>query len=200
MPCSNGNGSTGSTARPGCERCGCNEPTRVTPRAGVTHIIRLICIHDTAQGDEHDHPPSTEGKPFGRETKTAEEKFERERVAAVNRASGVDTSGAALIGLFAPLLDYDMDALKSAGRAIIRSPSIAKQSWGAGRHKSEYPVLRTSYCEPRLTWLNRASADKQLTWQPAPLSDSPVTVLSCGVRCVMDRAKTKASGGRENER
>ncbi|XP_025756871.1 low density lipoprotein receptor adapter protein 1b isoform X2 [Oreochromis niloticus] len=28
-----------------------------------------------------------------------------------------------------------MDALKSAGRAIIRSPSIAKQSWGAGRHK-----------------------------------------------------------------
>ncbi|XP_028250972.1 low density lipoprotein receptor adapter protein 1b isoform X1 [Parambassis ranga] len=28
-----------------------------------------------------------------------------------------------------------MDALKSAGRAFIRSPSIAKQSWGAGRHK-----------------------------------------------------------------
>ncbi|XP_030212058.1 low density lipoprotein receptor adapter protein 1b isoform X2 [Gadus morhua] len=28
-----------------------------------------------------------------------------------------------------------MDALKSAGRAIIRSPSIAKQSWGVGRHK-----------------------------------------------------------------
>ncbi|XP_011613935.2 low density lipoprotein receptor adapter protein 1b isoform X1 [Takifugu rubripes] len=28
-----------------------------------------------------------------------------------------------------------MDALKSAGRAIIRSPSIAKQSWAAGRHK-----------------------------------------------------------------
>ncbi|XP_049596499.1 low density lipoprotein receptor adapter protein 1b isoform X2 [Syngnathus scovelli] len=28
-----------------------------------------------------------------------------------------------------------MDALKSAGRAIIRSPSIAKQSWGGGRHK-----------------------------------------------------------------
>lgn len=28
-----------------------------------------------------------------------------------------------------------MDALKSAGRAIIRSPSIAKQSWTAGRHK-----------------------------------------------------------------
>ncbi|XP_029475830.1 low density lipoprotein receptor adapter protein 1 [Rhinatrema bivittatum] len=28
-----------------------------------------------------------------------------------------------------------MDALKSAGRAIIRSPSLAKQSWGAGRHK-----------------------------------------------------------------
>ncbi|XP_038580146.1 low density lipoprotein receptor adapter protein 1a isoform X3 [Micropterus salmoides] len=28
-----------------------------------------------------------------------------------------------------------MDALKSAGRAIIRSPSMAKQSWIAGRHK-----------------------------------------------------------------
>lgn len=34
-----------------------------------------------------------------------------------------------------------MDALKSAGRAIIRSPSIAKQSWGVGRHKSEYSVV-----------------------------------------------------------
>ncbi|XP_055512301.1 low density lipoprotein receptor adapter protein 1b isoform X1 [Leucoraja erinacea] len=29
----------------------------------------------------------------------------------------------------------NMDALKSAGRAIIRSPSIAKQSWGSGKHK-----------------------------------------------------------------
>ncbi|XP_056617008.1 low density lipoprotein receptor adapter protein 1b isoform X1 [Triplophysa dalaica] len=28
-----------------------------------------------------------------------------------------------------------MDALKSAGRAIIRSPSLAKQSWISGRHK-----------------------------------------------------------------
>ncbi|KAK2891580.1 hypothetical protein Q8A73_017245 [Channa argus] len=28
-----------------------------------------------------------------------------------------------------------MDALKSAGRAIIRSPSIAKQSWGSSRHQ-----------------------------------------------------------------
>ncbi|KAM4630868.1 low density lipoprotein receptor adapter protein 1a isoform 2-T2 [Polymixia lowei] len=28
-----------------------------------------------------------------------------------------------------------MDALKSAGRAIIRSPSMAKQSWNAGRHR-----------------------------------------------------------------
>ncbi|KAJ3608752.1 hypothetical protein NHX12_023282 [Muraenolepis orangiensis] len=28
-----------------------------------------------------------------------------------------------------------MDALRSAGRAIIRSPSLAKQSWSAGRHK-----------------------------------------------------------------
>ncbi|XP_051503897.1 low density lipoprotein receptor adapter protein 1-B-like [Myxocyprinus asiaticus] len=28
-----------------------------------------------------------------------------------------------------------MDALKSAGRAIIRSPSLAKQSWSSGKHK-----------------------------------------------------------------
>ncbi|XP_041069560.1 low density lipoprotein receptor adapter protein 1b isoform X1 [Carcharodon carcharias] len=28
-----------------------------------------------------------------------------------------------------------MDALKSAGRAIIRSPSIAKQGWGSSKHK-----------------------------------------------------------------
>ncbi|XP_030002391.1 low density lipoprotein receptor adapter protein 1a isoform X2 [Sphaeramia orbicularis] len=28
-----------------------------------------------------------------------------------------------------------MDALRSAGRAIIRSPSMAKQSWTAGRHR-----------------------------------------------------------------
>uniref|UniRef100_A0A3Q4BZI1 Uncharacterized protein n=1 Tax=Mola mola TaxID=94237 RepID=A0A3Q4BZI1_MOLML len=28
-----------------------------------------------------------------------------------------------------------MDALKSAGRAIIRSPSLAKQSWTTGRHR-----------------------------------------------------------------
>ncbi|XP_058855614.1 low density lipoprotein receptor adapter protein 1-B-like [Acipenser ruthenus] len=28
-----------------------------------------------------------------------------------------------------------MDALKSAGRAIIRSPSLAKQSWSGGKHK-----------------------------------------------------------------
>ncbi|XP_055368782.1 low density lipoprotein receptor adapter protein 1a isoform X2 [Betta splendens] len=28
-----------------------------------------------------------------------------------------------------------MDALRSAGRAIIRSPSVAKQSWTSGRHK-----------------------------------------------------------------
>ncbi|XP_036000742.1 low density lipoprotein receptor adapter protein 1-B isoform X1 [Fundulus heteroclitus] len=28
-----------------------------------------------------------------------------------------------------------MDALRSAGRAIVRSPSMAKQSWSAGRHR-----------------------------------------------------------------
>uniref|UniRef100_A0ACB8FQH7 Uncharacterized protein n=1 Tax=Sphaerodactylus townsendi TaxID=933632 RepID=A0ACB8FQH7_9SAUR len=34
-----------------------------------------------------------------------------------------------------------MDALKSAGRAIIRSPSIAKQNWGSGRHKNSAAVI-----------------------------------------------------------
>lgn len=35
-------------------------------------------------------------------------------------------------------LIFIMDALKSAGRAIIRSPSLAKQSWISGKHKSEF--------------------------------------------------------------
>lgn len=36
-----------------------------------------------------------------------------------------------------------MDALKSAGRALIRSPSLAKQSWGgSGRHRSECVRVR----------------------------------------------------------
>lgn len=30
------------------------------PRTGVTHIIRLIYIHNAAQGDEHDYLPSVE--------------------------------------------------------------------------------------------------------------------------------------------
>lgn len=55
-----------------------------------------------------------------------------------SRAKCVEADAEALVGRFAPPLpDGEMDALKSAGRAIIRSPSIAKQSWAAGRHKSE---------------------------------------------------------------
>lgn len=50
----------GSSARPGCERCGCNNLARVIPQTGVTHIIRLIYIRNAAQGDEHDNLPSTE--------------------------------------------------------------------------------------------------------------------------------------------
>ncbi|XP_028848953.1 low density lipoprotein receptor adapter protein 1b isoform X2 [Denticeps clupeoides] len=42
-----------------------------------------------------------------------------------------------------------MDALKSAGRAIIRSPSIAKQSWASGRHK-KLPENWTDTREPLL--------------------------------------------------
>jgi hypothetical protein len=55
-----------------------------------------------------------------------------------NRAKCFERQEPKLVGLFAPILDYGMDALKSAGRAIIRSPSLAKQSWGVGRHKSKY--------------------------------------------------------------
>lgn len=47
-------------ARPGCERCVCNNLARVIPQTGVTHIIRLIYIRNAAQGDEHDNLPSTE--------------------------------------------------------------------------------------------------------------------------------------------
>lgn len=36
-----------------------------------------------------------------------------------------------------PLLKPDMEALREAGRALIRSPSAAKQSWSAGRHRSK---------------------------------------------------------------
>lgn len=61
--------------------------------------------------------------------------FTREWVLKSREESRQD--GDALGGLFAPLVFWDMDALKSAGRAIIRSPSVAKQSWGAGKHKSK---------------------------------------------------------------
>lgn len=47
------------------------------------------------------------------------------------------------LGVPAPLRAA-MDALRSAGRAMIRSPSMAKQSWSAGRHKSK----KTSYRKP----------------------------------------------------
>ena len=112
--------------------------TRVIPQAGVTHIIRLIYIQNTAQGDEHDNLPSTESEPCGGEKKTAQKKFVRER-AVLNQSVSTQTTDARRA--LCPTLDYDMDALKSAGRAIIRSPSIAKQSWAAGRHKSEYTLL-----------------------------------------------------------
>lgn len=38
-----------------------------------------------------------------------------------------------------------MDALKSAGRAIIRSPSLAKQSWTSGKHKSEFYSCQSAW-------------------------------------------------------
>lgn len=145
LGCINGNNRTSSTARQGCERR-CNNLTRVIPQTGVTHIIRLIYIHNAAQGDEHDNLPSTESKPCGGKKKELKTKFGRRR-AVLNRGKCFVRNEEVLVGLFAPLLDYDMDALKSAGRAIIRSPSVAKQSWGSGRHKSEYAVVKCTTTE-----------------------------------------------------
>lgn len=66
--CGNRNSGNNSSARPGCEDC-YNSHTRVIPQTGVTRVIRLIYIHNTAQGDEHDNLPSTETEPCGgRET------------------------------------------------------------------------------------------------------------------------------------
>lgn len=45
------------------------------------------------------------------------------------------------VDLYFSILVVNMDALKSAGRAIIRSPSMAKQSWNSGKHKSKYSRL-----------------------------------------------------------
>lgn len=144
-----------STARPGCQRrrgC-CYYLTHSRDSTSGRHAPYPVNLHtNTAQGDEHGNLPSAESWSYeGGERRTAETKFERQRF-VLNRAECFDTHTQALVGLFAPLLDYDMDALKSAGRAIIRSPSIAKQSWGAGRHKSKYSpshcthVLSSSWC------------------------------------------------------
>lgn len=133
--------SSSSTARQGrmCRhRRGCNNHTRVIPQTGVTRIIRLIYIQNTAQGDEHGNLPSTESEQCGGEENTSEKKFERERaVLNLNQVFRQRRTNAC----WAPAPLLDMDALKSAGRAIIRSPSIAKQSWGAGRHKSKYSAV-----------------------------------------------------------
>lgn len=79
-----------------------------------------------------------------------------------------------------------MDALKSAGRAIIRSPSIAKQSWGGGRHKSEYRYDQTT--ERLLHVLTQANCDRELTIHPARKCDftEDVTIL-CVCVCVQTR-------------
>lgn len=34
-----------------------------------------------------------------------------------------------------------MDALKSAGRAIIKSPGVPRHTWGTSKHESEYPAF-----------------------------------------------------------
>lgn len=125
--------SDSSSARVSYEPC-CGDLARVIPQTRVMYIIRSIYIHNTAQRDEHDYP-SIQTCPWSGGKKQLK-KFGGGK--AVNQAKRFERLSDACWALFAPVLDYGMDALKSAGRAIIRSPSIAKQSWGVGRHKSKY--------------------------------------------------------------
>lgn len=53
-------------------RCRYNRLRNTTKRALLTHGIRVICIHNTAQRDEHYHPPSREAELSGGEKKSAE--------------------------------------------------------------------------------------------------------------------------------
>lgn len=139
----------GGTARTGCQSfAAATSSVDVIPQPGVTHIIWLIYI--TPPRGTNIISRRAKAKPCGgggerREREREREpkqKFELQEDCFSQRKCSRRRDGATLAGLFAPLspLGYDtMDALKSAGRAIIRSPSMAKQSWGSGRHKSEYP-------------------------------------------------------------
>ncbi|KAI3367896.1 hypothetical protein L3Q82_026726, partial [Scortum barcoo] len=63
-----------------------------------------------------------------------------------------------------------MDALKSAGRAIIRSPSIAKQSWGSSRHKSdEIQVVEEETCPSSPSTLVSIYPESIVAWRKALL-------------------------------
>lgn len=52
-----------------------------------------------------------------------------------------------------------MDALKSAGRALIRSPSLAKQSLVGGRHRSECVRPGSGLRSSGLKWTGRPRPD-----------------------------------------
>lgn len=93
----------------------------------------------------HIHPGSSAEKE---ENRWLSEKFSFGNRIALDRAQ--DSRGNALAGLLNihNKLTFIMDALKSAGRAIIRSPSLAKQSWISGKHKSEFHCCQSARILP----------------------------------------------------
>lgn len=114
------------------------------PQLGVPHIIGLIYIRNTAQGMSMIIRRGLRAnRAEGRKKQPGEKKSLRKRDPFRSEPSASTRTQRRLSGVLPPLPDGDMDALKSAGRAIIRSPSIAKQSWAAGRHKSESVAFRT---------------------------------------------------------
>lgn len=60
-----------------------------------------------------------------------------------------------------------MDALKSAGRAIIKSPGVPRHTWGTSKHESEYPAFISvySHCISTAVHDNTASAAHETTWK-----------------------------------
>uniref|UniRef100_A0A3Q2PUX0 Low density lipoprotein receptor adaptor protein 1a n=1 Tax=Fundulus heteroclitus TaxID=8078 RepID=A0A3Q2PUX0_FUNHE len=78
-----------------------------------------------------------------------------------------------------------MDALRSAGRAIVRSPSMAKQSWSAGRHRSKADSWRSSRGEKRrrVVGSDRSASGKKP--QKVSLKVSPQGII------MLDRSTNK---------
>ncbi|XP_048059787.1 low density lipoprotein receptor adapter protein 1b isoform X2 [Megalobrama amblycephala] len=79
------------------------------------------------------HPPGIIRRK-GRKSQAVRKVFLRERDRARSGTGQSRERARGIINIHNKLT-FIMDALKSAGRAIIRSPSLAKQSWISGKHK-----------------------------------------------------------------